>query len=159
MDDLYRRTLVDSFSQQSNFSTNRTATQGLIGALVLQNSVQKRSDVVVTAAFNVAAALGIASGVVYDAYRQWKKNLGYRQQYVCRKQKRVKDMLTGSRSRFRLLRWIHPAEVFPLVLSTAIIMQGIIFIAVQSLGLHRFFIDDCNSIAQIVWPSKGDPLS
>lgn len=89
-----------------------------------------------TAVFNILAASAIVLGICYDSYRAWKKELSYRRE-----------------SRFKLLRWIHPAEVFPLSLSTAIIMQGSVFIAVQSMGLNTLFINNCKAISQVVWPT------
>ena len=50
---------------------------------------------------------------------------------------------------------IHPAETLPLLLSMAIIVQGIVFIAVPS-GFLKSMIDrGCSSTAQIIWPGKA----
>jgi hypothetical protein len=46
---------------------------------------------------------------------------------------------------------IHPAETFPLILSIAIIVQGLVFAAVSGEGLKSLFIMDCGTIAQFTW--------
>jgi len=48
---------------------------------------------------------------------------------------------------------IHPAETFPLILSIAIVIQGLVFASVQAQGLQGLFTDGCEVIAQILWPS------
>jgi hypothetical protein len=47
---------------------------------------------------------------------------------------------------------IHPAETFPLVLAIGIVIQGIVFAAVQSQGLSALFTKGCSTIAQFMWP-------
>lgn len=46
---------------------------------------------------------------------------------------------------------IHPAETFPLVLSIGIVIQGLVFAALQGEGLHSLFTFGCGTIAQFMW--------
>ena len=75
-DQFQRRSLQDRSSLLELEKTNSTgnATADLILELVLEDSVQSRINVIVTAAFNIAAALAITLSVVYDAHRLWKKS-------------------------------------------------------------------------------------
>jgi hypothetical protein len=53
------------------------------------------------------------------------------------------------------VRTIHPAETFPLILAIGIVIQGIVFAAVQGQGLTQLFLDGggaCSVIAQFMWP-------
>lgn len=58
------------------------------------------------------------------------------------------------RHTFSFLNKIHTAEVFPLVLSTAIVMQGLIFIGIQGTGLQDIIVGGCKAASQIVWPGR-----
>lgn len=49
------------------------ATQDLVTELVLQNNVQWRTTVMITAAFNVAAATVMITSIIYDAWRLSKR--------------------------------------------------------------------------------------
>jgi hypothetical protein len=49
---------------------------------------------------------------------------------------------------------VHPADVLPLSLSAAIIVQGLVFLAVQGTGLRSIFVDSCRAIGQLVFPGK-----
>ena len=56
------------------------------------------------------------------------------------------------RGRYEFLRTIHPAEVFPLVIAGSIVMQGIIVLGVQGIGLNSVWVGNCGTVSQIVWP-------
>lgn len=47
---------------------------------------------------------------------------------------------------------IHPAETFPLVLAIGIVIQGLVFAAVQGEGLESLLVTGCGEIAQFMWP-------
>lgn len=64
----------------------------------------------------------------------------------------VKAGLIGSRRKTKFLWMIHPAATFPLIVSSAIAVQGVIFLGVQGSGLARQLSDQCRAISQIVWP-------
>jgi hypothetical protein len=56
------------------------------------------------------------------------------------------------RHKSRLLSNIHPAETFPLIISAAIAVQGVIFLGVQGSGLGGLRAVNCQAISQVVWP-------
>ena len=47
---------------------------------------------------------------------------------------------------------IHPAEMFPLILSMSIILQAIVFISVQSSNTTPILFDGCGRIVQLIFP-------
>lgn len=47
---------------------------------------------------------------------------------------------------------LHPADLVPLVLASAIIVQSLIFLGVQGTGLKSIFVGNCQHIAQAVFP-------
>ena len=99
--------------------------------------------ILVLAVVNVAAACGIISIIFYDA------------RFLARS--RSLPDKPGKRITLRGLNRvveIHPAEVLPLATSIAIAIQGIIYVAVQSIGLDTL-VADWESIAQVVWPGKN----
>ncbi|KAL8893246.1 MAG: hypothetical protein Q9192_005455 [Flavoplaca navasiana] len=96
--------------------------------------------ILVLAVINVTAACGIISTILYDArvlakFRSFSTN-----PYTT-------SFMGGSR---RIID-IHPAEILPLVVSVATILQGIVYIIVQIIGL-RTVVAKCESVAQVVWP-------
>ena len=48
---------------------------------------------------------------------------------------------------------MHPADVFPIIFLTAVIIQGTILIGI-SVGESRSILQECKTIAQVVWPGK-----
>ncbi|KAL8688180.1 MAG: hypothetical protein Q9218_005844 [Villophora microphyllina] len=84
--------------------------------------------VTIIAAINVAAACAMIAYILFDA-----------------------RTLARSRHVRRLLH-VHPAEVFPLVISVAIVVQGTASIAVQSVLSNKSTLN-CKVIPQIVWPT------
>lgn len=62
----------------SNGTRPDAETQMLIQSLVLENSLQVRTSTMVTASFNVLAALVIILTVIYDAWKSWKRDRSYR---------------------------------------------------------------------------------
>jgi len=61
-----------------------------------------------------------------------------------------------SRHKSRLLSNIHPADTFPLIISAAIAVQGVIFLGVQGTGLGALRAANCQAISQVVWPGLSD---
>lgn len=66
-----------------------------------------------------------------------------------------KALLKNYRNKLIFLSKIHPADTFPLAVSIAIAVQGLIFIGAQGAGLGNPRISDCRSISQIVWPGSS----
>jgi hypothetical protein len=52
---------------------NIHASQSVVTQLLLQNNVQSRTTIMITAAFNVAAATVMIISIVYDAWRLSKR--------------------------------------------------------------------------------------
>ena len=50
---------------------------------------------------------------------------------------------------------IHPAEVFPLIVSVAVIIQGLIFAGIESMGLSNYRVSGCTRISEVVWTSMS----
>ena len=78
---LQRSVAMDGFAlaleargANNSFSSNSTrAFHHLINQLMLDNSIQSRTSTMLTAGFNIGAALIIAVSIIYDAWRNEKK--------------------------------------------------------------------------------------
>lgn len=57
---------------------------------------------------------------------------------------------------FREVKWsfVGPLQVYPLILSLAIMVQGIIFAVAQSQGLQTLLIEGCTPVSQMMMPGK-----
>ena len=69
---------------------------------------------------------------------------------MCRDLWEIGDVLTKDRK--FCVSSSHPAETFPLVLAIGIIVQGVVFAAVQGQGMTALDSSACSTIAQFVWP-------
>jgi len=47
---------------------------------------------------------------------------------------------------------IHPAEVFPLIISASFMLQSLLFTSVQSLNEIPILFDGCGKTGQLVFP-------
>lgn len=47
---------------------------------------------------------------------------------------------------------LHPAEMFPFIISIAVVVQEVIFIGIQSSTFEEVTPFDCKATAQVVWP-------
>ena len=72
----------DAADDVSSKGTGMGNTQNLIKTLVLENSLQVRTSIMVTAAFNTVAAAVIILTVVYDAWKSWKRDRSYQSTYI-----------------------------------------------------------------------------
>ena len=61
-------------------------------------------------------------------------------------------MLTSRRIRLHQVKCIYPAEIVPFIISIAVIVQGLIFIIVQSSSLHTVIVLGCRDTAFLIWP-------
>lgn len=123
------------------------------GAWVLQGGKQFKTAIFVLAAINLAAAVTMIGNILYDAWtvREW--DFETKRQYVeaseqhcyCRK-------LIFPRKNFGWLWHIHPAEMFPLIVSGAVVLQSIVVLPVQGLNTDPLLFDGCAKIVQLVWP-------
>ncbi|ESZ94525.1 hypothetical protein SBOR_5105 [Sclerotinia borealis F-4128] len=124
---------ASTFLKAAEGSKNNTLAEGIIANLVFAESKSVRTSTVILAAFNVLASFATAASILYDCYWASKRcNPKFKASKFC-------------------VSMIHPAETFPLVLSIGIIIQGIIFAAVQGEGLHSLFTSGCSIIAQFMW--------
>lgn len=129
-------------------------TEHLIHKLILENDIQNRTSTLLLVAFNVAAAALVIASILYDAWKVSKRS-PLKSEYV-------ESLFSGNKEhdgnlssrRYEFLRMIHPAEVVPLALTTAIVIQGIIFLGVQGAGLRGVRIRGCRSIDQVVFPCE-----
>lgn len=47
---------------------------------------------------------------------------------------------------------LHPAEIVPFIISIVVVVQGAIFIGLQSITFKEVASFDCKVTAQVVWP-------
>ncbi|KAJ9204638.1 hypothetical protein DTO164E3_1813 [Paecilomyces variotii] len=111
-------------------------TQNFIFKLILQESISERTSTMLLVAFDAAAAALVIGIIVYDAWRVYELS-----------------PLLKSEKKYRFLRMLHPADLVPLVLASAIIVQSLIFLGVQGTGLKSIFVGNCQHIAQAVFPA------
>lgn len=135
---------------QSNGTARLNQTGLLIQKLVFAESKSVRTSTIILAVFNILAAFATASSILYDCYAASKRcNPKFRASYVYGDHSQKHLLMNGSKF---CVRSIHPAETFPLILAIGIVIQGIVFAAVQGQGLTSLFIDGCSVIAQFMWP-------
>jgi hypothetical protein len=130
----FNKTRFNGTFAQVNGTAKSNATSLLIQKLVFAESKSVRTSTIILAVFNVLAALATASSILYDSYMAGKR----------------------CNPKFKSVKWcvkrIHPAEIFPLLLSAGIAIQGLAFVGVQSTGLTSLFTKGCSVIAQVMWP-------
>jgi hypothetical protein len=140
---------VNVFARGFNGTEGSRSHESLLASLTFQSRKSIRTSTVILATFNVLAALATAAGILYDCYWASKRSSrNFRASYVD-----AAIVGRGADSDRKLfIRSIHPAETFPLVLAIGIIIQGLIFVAVQGLGLQSLDITGCTLIAQFMFP-------
>ncbi|KAL6910938.1 hypothetical protein GGI43DRAFT_30033 [Trichoderma evansii] len=111
------------------------STSSVINNLKFTIAKQVRSMITILAGFNTAMALILAIIIIRNCYKSTKQN----------------DPTFRLRSSF--FHVIDAAEIFPLVLSIGIAVQGIIYIACQTKGLEGLLILGCTSISQAMLPA------
>ncbi|TVY27083.1 hypothetical protein LHYA1_G003131 [Lachnellula hyalina] len=120
---------------ETSKSARSNATGLLIQKLVFAESKSVRTSTIILAVFNILAAFATACSIVYDCYFAYKRcNPKFKASKFC-------------------IRTIHPAETFPLILAIGIVIQGIVFAAVQGQGLTSLFTTGCSVTAQFMWPA------
>ncbi|KAI9762872.1 MAG: hypothetical protein M4579_000225 [Chaenotheca gracillima] len=122
---------------RSLFVDDGTTTRQLFSDLQVSRTRPMRIAVIVLIAMNMLSAVLTATSILYDS---WSAS-------------RLQKALSNQRKRPKIAVDVHPAEVFPLAVSTAIILQGLVFTAVQGTGLQSVMVDHCTSVAQVVWPA------
>ncbi|KAK1754778.1 hypothetical protein QBC47DRAFT_226079 [Echria macrotheca] len=94
-----------------------------------------RTSTIILATFNTIAAFATAVGILFDGY--------YRQKRNCR-------TFSFRRNGFS---FVPEGEVFPLVLSLCIVVQGITFAVAQSTGLDALIGTGCTLMGQLMFPA------
>ncbi len=151
MDLLFSKLDTRQTAQETDATpTSTTSTDGLVGELIWKNSLQQRTTTVVTISFNVLAALLVIASIFLDARKAWKRGLALRASYGLAHL--LQRSANSPRKKSEFLSNIHPAATFPLIISTAIAAQGIIFLGAQGTGLNGLRSDQCRVMSQIVWP-------
>jgi hypothetical protein len=119
---------------------NSTKTFQLLGAIEFQAAKSIRTSTIILAAFNVVAAFGTAAAILYDCYASTRRS---NPKYSIKR--------SG-------LQFVNNAEVYPLVLSLGIVIQGIVFAAAQSTGLDNLLTKGCTAIAEYLLPGESLPI-
>ena len=136
---------------ETNGSVKSNATI-LIQKLVFAESKSVRTSTIILAVFNILAAFATACSILYDCYSASKRcNPKFKASYVYGGHLEEQVLTAGRKF---CIRTIHPAETFPLILAIGIVIQGIVFAAVQGQGLTALYTDGCSVIAQFMWPGK-----
>ncbi|KAK3945203.1 hypothetical protein QBC46DRAFT_436024 [Diplogelasinospora grovesii] len=118
----------------SQTATNAT-TQMIINEFRFAAAKSVRTSTIILASFNTIAAFATAMGILYDAYTRERRN-----------NKNFKFSRNG-------FTFVPAAEVFPLVLSFGIVVQGISFAVAQSTGLNSLVGVGCTLIAELMLPA------
>ncbi|MCJ1439825.1 MAG: hypothetical protein MMC23_000306 [Stictis urceolatum] len=122
-----------------NGNTNGTLPadiRKLVNKLLVKDSQQHRTAIIITTVFSVVASLLVIYSILRDAYRV-KEGEAY----------------SPAQKRLGFLKVLHPAEFFPFVTAVAVVAQGFIFIGIQAGGLKKFWAQGCRLTAELVWPA------
>ncbi|TPX09652.1 uncharacterized protein E0L32_009125 [Thyridium curvatum] len=115
---------------------NNQTTAMLINEFRFAAAKSIRTSTIILAAFNAVAAFTTAMGILYDNYTTKRRN--------------------DRNFRFRRngFNFVQSAEVFPLVLSIGIAIQGTLFAMAQANGLESLLARGCTLVAQAMLPGK-----
>lgn len=117
-------------------SATNTTTNMIINEFRFAAAKSIRTSTIILATFNTVAAFATAVGILFDTYYRKKRN--------------------DKKFRFRRngFTFVPAAEVYPLVLSFGIVVQGITFAAAQSTGLKSLVGLGCTLISQLMLPGE-----
>ncbi|KAM7198101.1 hypothetical protein V8F20_006346 [Naviculisporaceae sp. PSN 640] len=116
-------------------SAQNSTTRMIINEFRFAAAKSIRTSTIILATFNVVAAFATAVGILFDTY--------------CRKKRNDRNF----RFRRNGFSFVPAAEVYPLVLSFGIVVQGITFAVAQSTGLDALVGLGCTLIAQMMLPA------
>ncbi|KAM7204340.1 hypothetical protein V8F33_001642 [Rhypophila sp. PSN 637] len=116
-------------------ATNSTTQQMIINEFRFAAAKSIRTSTIILASFNTVTAFATAVGILFDTY--------------CRKKRNDRNF-SFRRNGFT---FVPAAEVYPLVLSCGIVVQGITFAVAQSTGLDKLLGFGCTLIAQMMLPA------
>ncbi|KAL8421945.1 hypothetical protein RB596_002630 [Gaeumannomyces avenae] len=113
---------------------NATSPQMLINEFRFAAAKSIRISTIILATFNTIAAFATVLGILWENYSREKRTRGYS-------------------IRRDGLNFVSAPEVYPLFVSVAITIQGIILAAAQGTGLESLFATGCALIAQAMLPA------
>ncbi|TEA17548.1 hypothetical protein C8034_v012307 [Colletotrichum sidae] len=122
-------------SSRGLFRAQSNSTSALINQFRFQSAKSIRTSTIILAVFNVIAAFATAVGILWDSYGSAKRN----------------NPKFGFRTHG--FSFVGPAESFPLVLSSGIVLQGIVFAVAQSTGLDHLLTLGCTITSQMMLPA------
>ncbi|KAK5627086.1 hypothetical protein RRF57_002801 [Xylaria bambusicola] len=126
-----------SWADNSSFlqaAYNGSSTFGVITELKFQAAKSSRQSTIILTAFNIISAAATAAGILYNNYLIMKRSPLRRKQRV------------------NIFTCVRGSDVYPFILSVAIVVQGIIFAVSQAQGLDSLFQSGCALISQFMWP-------
>ncbi|KAI0431830.1 hypothetical protein F5Y09DRAFT_176083 [Xylaria sp. FL1042] len=126
-----------TWSDNSSFSQaayNGSSTFGVINELKFLAAKSSRQSTIILTAFNIVSAAATAAGILYNNYLS------------------VKRSPLRRKTRVNIFTCVRGSDVYPLILSLAIVSQGIIFVVSQAQGLDSLFQSGCALISQFMWP-------
>ena len=97
-----------------------------------------RTSTIVLSAFNAVAAFATACGIIHSAYASRKKDSS-------------NYWMGVDRSKMPL---IQAADLFPLIISIGITIQGIVFSVAQAHGLQNLLSTGCSLVSHFMLPGK-----
>ncbi|MCJ1250534.1 hypothetical protein MMC30_007762 [Trapelia coarctata] len=109
------------------------STQVVLDSVLLAKAMQHRMSTIITGAFNIVTALLVIASILWNAYSTKGGALDLRLPLY--------------------RRAVHSTQIFPFFTSIAVIIQGVVFVAVQSSALSSFGVADCRATAELVWPA------
>ncbi|KAI9741962.1 MAG: hypothetical protein M1834_000351 [Cirrosporium novae-zelandiae] len=143
-----------SVGETDQTDSNQTNTRGnawtneVIQSLVLSNNRTVRTALIVIASFSLVATSVTVFKILHRAWRSTNPKRDPETYST-----KVPQQPLGNNPIATIINSIYPADVLPLALCTAISIQMIIIITIQTSGLGSIWATDCNKTAQVLWPA------
>ncbi|KAI9864669.1 MAG: hypothetical protein M1813_003159 [Trichoglossum hirsutum] len=126
------RTDYDTLVASAN---GNNASQSVPDMLLFNTTQSLATSTVVLTIFNTFAAALTMLIIIFDCWRA----------------SRTRNQSSEKGKKLHFLTNIHPAEVFPLTVSVAVIIQGLVFAGIESMGLSNLRVLGCTRISEVVW--------
>lgn len=147
--------LHDAMNSRESFQWSQNGTQSLVEALALQGGSRFRIATLILAAINVLSAVILVGSIFFDAWIMNKRNTSKVLKYIQIRDLRETSVDPKTSKYFGFLSAIHAAEVFPLVMSVCIVIQGLIFAFVGLAHPASIIFHGCGRIVQLVFPGRS----
>ncbi|KAI9669833.1 MAG: hypothetical protein M1817_004574 [Caeruleum heppii] len=133
---LIQRAVLDTRAGPNHGVGSGEQGQEYLAAVASSNSESIRVGTLVLTWFNILAAVITIFTILYTSWRI------------------SGDAVQGWRKKGKKV-WaaVHPAEVYPLIISVAIFLQGLVFASVEGAGVRKTFSFNCTNTSQVVWPA------